>query len=396
MQKARQVALLIDTSTSWGVRLIRGINQYAQEAGDWLIHVEPRGRYEELGIPVGWTGDGILARISRQALADEIIAANLPAVNVSWYPFQGPQIARCTVDERATGRMAAEYFLTNGFQRFAYCGPVDRPGYVDGLSEAYCDLLKGAGHECLTGPAPSGKPGAKAWNVHLANLVKWLRSLPKPIALLCWGAARGRQVTEACHYAGVRVPDEVAVLGGEYDDLMASISNPPLSTIDQPAEQIGYAAAELLARMMAGKKPPTQPVLFSPSRIIVRHSTDTLAIDDPLVREALEMIRLRAPKGLYVSDVVRQLSIARRTLEQRFVRLIGRTPAAEIRRVRIEEAKRLLVETDKSIAEVGRSAGFSQQDLFSRTFRHSVGIPPSEYRRQHHSGGSWQRNASGE
>ena len=394
MAKARKVALLIDTSTSWGIRLIRGINQYAQEVGDWLIHVEPRGRYEELGIPVGWEGDGIVARISRQALADEIVAAKLPAVNVSWYPFQAPLIARCTVDERATGRMAAEYFLNNGFQRFAYCGPVDRPGYVDGLAQAYCEVLAEKSHECLIYAFPPNKRQTTAWNLQLANLVKWIRSLPKPIALLCWGAARGRQVTEACHYAGVRVPDEIAVLGGEFDDLMASISNPPLSTTDQPAEQIGYAAAEMLARMMAGHKTPPQPVLFAPSRIIVRHSTSTLAIDDPLVREALEMIRQRAPHGIYVSDLVRQLSIARRTLEQRFVKLIGRTPAAEIRRVRIEEAKRLLIESDKSIADVGKSAGFSQQDLFSRTFRHSVGIPPSEYRRRHHNN-AWTEQSGG-
>jgi LacI family transcriptional regulator len=91
-----------------------------------------------------------------------------------------------------------------------------------------------------------------------------------------------------------------------------------------------------------------------------------------------------------VADVVRRLSIARRTLEQRFVRLIGRTPAAEIRRVRIEEAKRLLIESDRSVADVARATGFSQQDLFSRTFRRSVGLPPSEYRRLHHSG-AWQR-----
>jgi LacI family transcriptional regulator len=219
--------------------------------------------------------------------------------------------------------------------------------------------------------------------VHLASLVKWLRALPKPTALLCWSAARGRQVTEACHYAGVRVPDEVAVLGGEYDDLMSNISNPPLSTIDQPAEQVGYAAAETLARMMAGRKPPPSAILFPPTRIKVRHSTDTLAIDDSLVREALEMIRVSAPSRIHVSDVVRKLSVARRTLEQRFVQSVGRTPAAEIRRVRIEEAKRLLVETDQSIAAVARAAGFSQQDLFSRTFRRSVGMPPSEFRRQH-------------
>jgi LacI family transcriptional regulator len=191
----------------------------------------------------------------------------------------------------------------------------------------------------------------------------------------------------------VRVPDDVAVLGGEYDDLMSNISNPPLSTIDQPAEQIGYAAAGTLSMMMAGRKPTTSCQLFPPTRINVRQSTDTLAIDDPLVRDALNMIRVSAPQGIYVSDVVRHLSIARRTLEQRFVRLIGRTPAAEIRRVRIEEAKRLLLVSDQSIAEVARAAGFSQQDLFSRTFRRSVGLAPSEYRRRHQ-GGAPRRTAA--
>jgi LacI family transcriptional regulator len=192
-------------------------------------------------------------------------------------------------------------------------------------------------------------------------------------------------VTEACYYAGLRVPDQVAVLGGEYDELMSHISNPPLSTLDQPSEQVGYAAAEMLAGMMAGRKPPAQPLLFSPTRIIVRHSTDTLAIDDELVREALELIRQRAPQGICVADVVRRLSVARRTLEQRFMRIMGRTPAAEIRRVRIEEAKRLLIESDKSIAEVARASGFSQQDLFSRTFRRTVGVPPSDFRRRRQS-----------
>jgi LacI family transcriptional regulator len=381
MPKSRRVALLIETSTSWGVRLIKGINQFAQEAGDWLIYIEPRGRYEVFGVPTGWSGDGIIARITRQELADEIIATGLPAVNVSWYPFQGPHIARCTVDEQESGRIAAQYFLSNGFENFAYCGPLDRPGYVDRYAESFKAGIEAASRECHLYSPPAGQQRPAAWNLHLASLVKWLKSLPKPIALLCWSAARGRQVTEACHYAGLRVPDEVAVLGGEYDELMSHISNPPLSTLDQPSEQIGYAAAEMLASMMAGRKPPAQPLLFPPTRIIVRHSTDTLAIDDELVREALELIRLRAPQGICVADVVRRLSVARRTLEQRFMRLLARTPAAEIRRVRIEEAKRLLIESNKSIAEVARASGFSQQDLFSRTFRRAVGVPPSDYRR---------------
>ena len=314
------------------------------------------------------------------------MASGLPTVNVSWYAYSGGRIARCTVDEQATGRMAADYFLSSGFKQFGYCGPLNRPGYHDGLADAFREAAAASGFHCDVYPAPGGDQQSIPWNAHLASLVEWLQQLPRPVAVLAWSAARGRQVTEACHYAGIRVPDEIAVLGGEYDDLMSHISSPPLSTIDQPAEQVGYEAARLLDAMMRGKRAPKQPLLFPPTRIVVRHSTDTLAIDDDMVRDALQLIRERAHDGIRVADVVRELAVARRALEQRFVRLVGRTPAAEIRRVRIEEAKRLLVESDRSIANIGRVSGFSHQDLFSRVFRRSVGLTPSQFRRQHQHG----------
>ena len=383
MIHSRRVCLLIDTSTSWGVRLIKGVSRHAHEAGDWLIHVEPWGRYERFRVPQGWQGQGIIARINHHALADDITAIGLPTINLSWYPFCGEHIARCTIDPVASGQMAAEYFLSTGFKQFAFCGPLHQLGYRDELGDAYRDALKKRGFSCNVYPTPGGDQQSIAWDTHLASLVEWLKQLPRPVAMLCWSAARGRQVTEACHYAGIRVPDEVSVLGGDHDELMSHISSPPLSTIDQPAEQIGYEAARLLEGMMRGKKPRKTPLFFPPTRIIVRHSTDTLAIDDEIVRDALRLIRDRAHEGIHVSDVVRELAVARRALEQRFVRLVGRTPAAEIRRVRIEAAKRLLVDSDKSIAHISRVTGFGHQDLFSRVFRRSVGLTPSQFRSQH-------------
>ena len=124
--KRYRVALLIETSTSWGVRLVKGIGQFASERGNWLIHVEPRGRYERLRIPTGWHGDGVIARITSEALADDIAASGLPAVDVSWYSFGGPQVVRASANERESGHMAAEYFLSLGIKQFAYCGPFRR------------------------------------------------------------------------------------------------------------------------------------------------------------------------------------------------------------------------------------------------------------------------------
>jgi LacI family transcriptional regulator len=381
--QSRRVCLLIDTATSWGVRLIKGIGRHAQEVGNWLIHVEPFGRYELFRIPKGWEGDGIIARINNEALAKEIAASNLPTINVSWYPYSGERIVRCTVDPDATGKMAAEYFVSAGFEHFGYCGPLYPLAYTDTLAEAFRKYIEASNFSCDLCPAPTENQKTFAWNSQLASLVKWIEQLPRPAAVLCWSAARGRQVTEACHYAGIRVPDDIAVLGGDYDELMEHISSPPLSTIDQPADQIGYAAAELLEGMMRGKKPRKRPLFFPPTRIVVRHSTDTLAIDDEMVRDALSLIRRRAHEDIRVSDVVRELAVARRALEQRFVRLVGRSPAEEIRRVRIEEAKRLLVESDRSVADISRATGFGHQDLLSRVFRRTTGLTPTEFRRHH-------------
>lgn len=380
MIQSRRVCLLIDTSTSWGTGLIKGVSRHAQEVGDWLIHVEPWGRYERFRVPQGWDGHGIIARVNHQVLAEEIAATGLPAINLSWFPFSNDHVARCTVDPFVSGQIAADYFLASGHKQFAYCGPLQQLGYPDLFGNTFSDVLKEMGFCCNVYKTPGGDQQSIAWGTHLASLVAWLKQLPRPVAMLCWSAARGRQVTEACHYAGIRVPDEVAVLGGDHDGLMSEISSPPLSTIDQPAEQIGYEAARLLEGMMQGKKARKRPLYLPPMRIIARHSTDTLAIDDEIVRDALQLIQKRFHEGIRVSDVVRELAVARRALEQRFVTLVGRTPAAEIRRVRIEAAKRLLVESDRSIAHISRATGFGHQDLFSRVFRRSVGLTPSQFR----------------
>lgn len=381
--KRYRVALLIETSTSWGVRLVQGIGQFAREQGNWLIHVEPRGRYERLQIPTGWQGDGVIARITSEALAEEIAAAGLPAVDVSWYSFGGPQIVRASANERESGHMAADYFLSLGIKQFAYCGPFRRPNYEDQFAAAYRERIVAAGYSCHCYTALRREQRTVAWDQQLKSLVSWLSQLPRPVGLLCWSAWRGRQVTEACLHAGIRVPDEAAVLGGDHDDLMAMISTPPLSTIEQPAERIGYEAAAHLQRMMLGERLENRTVMFSPTRVIVRQSTDVLAIEDETVRAALQIINEQACEGINVSQIVAQMMIARRALEQRFVQHLGRTPAVEIRRVRIEAAKTLLVETNQSMAQIAKATGFGEQDLFSRTFRRNTGMTPTEFRSVH-------------
>lgn len=381
MPKGLRVAVLVETSTSWGTELVQGIANYAHEQGPWFFYLEPRGRYERLRLPTDWDGDGVIARVTSQAMADEIIASGIPAVNVSWYDFGAESIARCTVDENRSGRMAADHFLERGFIHFAYCGALRRPGYVDRFGQSFIDALAEAGHDCAVyRPKRSAHP--RAWPAQLTDLCGWLDGLPKPIGMLAWNDVRGRQVTEACQYAGIPVPERIAVLGAEDDALMGAVSSPALSSIDMSGKQVGYEAAQLLARLMRGRRRPAKAVLIAPSGIITRQSTDTLAIDNPDLAASLRFIRENAHRGIGVADVVRHVHLSRRVLEQRFKQLLGRTPAAEIRRVRVERARRLLVETELAMPQIASACGFNQPEVFTRTFGRETGVTPTAFRKQ--------------
>ena len=382
MPTGPRVAVLVETSTSWGTQLVQGIANYAHEHGPWFFYLEPRGRYERLRLPTDWDGDGIIARVTSQAMAEEIIAADIPAVNVSWFDFGAQSIARCTADEHRSGEMAAQHFLDRGFIHFAYCGAVRRPGYVDRFGQSFADSIKKSGHKCVEYRPRRSVDDPRAWLAQMNDLCDWLNGLPKPIGVLTWNDVRGRQLTEACQYAGITVPEQVAVLGAEDDQLMGAVSNPALSSIDMSGKRVGYEAAQLLARLMRGLRRPAKPVLIPPSGIITRQSTDPLAIENTDLASALRFIRENAHHGITVADVVRKVHLSRRVLEQRFKQLLGRLPAAEIRRVRVERAQRMLAETELGMPQIAATCGFNTPEVFTRTFGRLIGLTPTAYRRQ--------------
>lgn len=381
MATGPQIALLIETSTTWGTRLVEGIAEFAKLNGPWFFYLEPRGRYEHIHLPTGWRGDGIIARVPSEQLAKEISATGIPAVNVSWFSFGDYPIPRCTVDEAMCGQLAAQHFLERAFKNFGYCGSDRRPGYRDLVRESFAAALKVAGYDCSSYRAEHTEQDEPPWQEQLTGLVRWLESLPKPAAVLAWSDVRGRQITEACQYAGIRVPDDVAVLGGELDELMGAVSHPPLSTIDTSGRKVGFAAADLLSRMLSGQSAPEKPDVIQPNGVITRQSTDTMAIDDDDIARAIGFIREHAHQGIQVGDIVRQSSLSRRVLEQRFKSLIGRSPAAEIRRVRLDRAQQLLIESTLSIPQVASASGFNEPESMTRTFRREFGMTPSAIRR---------------
>ncbi len=383
MGKQAKIALLIDTATTWGSGLIEGIAEYANRRDDWQFFLGPRGKYDRMMLPEHWDGDGVISRVTHEALAQQIVERRIPAVNVSWYRYGGGAIPQCTCDEAGIAELAVNYFVDRGFRQFAYCASSLRPDYEDRFGGSFVEKLRQRSYNCRTF-APRNDPDSFLPSAEeVDRMIAWLQSLPKPTALLAFDSVQARQVTDVCHLAEIDVPHEIAVLGGEHDLLSCTISKPELSSIDHSPRRVGWAAAELLARLIAGEPPPSAPMLLQASRVITRQSTDTVAVNDDLLAAAVRFIKARSHERIQVGDVLRAVPISRRALEKGFRKCLGRSPAEEIRRVRLDSAVQLLCDTSWPMPRIAAVCGFDRPELMTRAFRRELKTTPSEFRRQH-------------
>lgn len=373
----KRVAVLVDTATGWGRRLVRGIIRYARERSCWHLWIEARGQDEPLRLPPGWSGDGIIARVATQAIAREIRSAQVPAVNISSILLEGVELPRVTNDVVGSAELAVEHFVNRGLTHFGYCGP-QRMAWVQLHCDTFADCLLKVGHHCT--PYRPQKGTGTSWNARRTDMARWLDALPKPMGILTWANRLGRELIEICRENAVLVPEQVAVLGGDDDDLLCEACSPALSGIQVDSEQIGYRAAELLDRLIDGQAAPKRPIRVRPLGISARRSTEVLAIDDPDLALAVRFIREHASDPITVADVLQTVPMSRRQLERDFQRVLSRTPAAEIRRVHLERAKALLTNTDHTIPEIAVNSGFGSPEYLAQVFRRDEGVSPLKYR----------------
>lgn len=378
----RTVVVLIESSRAYGRGLLRGVARYQRESGHWSIYVRPHG----LGDPPPtwlrrWQGDGVLARIGDRRMATAVRATGLPAVDLRGMlrnlgiPFLG-------VDNRAVAELAAEHLLQCGLRHFAFCGvPRGAQWYLDDRCDHFVARLARAGQGVEVFPAGNARR-ADTWEQDQRRLADWITGLPRPIGIMACHDDRGLQVLDACRRAGAAVPDEVAVIGVDDDEVLCIMSTPPLTSIDLNPERIGYEAAVLLDRMMDGAAPPAKPSWLPPRGVVARQSTDILTVDDTEVASALRFIREHACEGLRVHEVLKRVSLSQSVLERRFHKLLGRSPKAEIARVQVECAKRLLSETTLSLEAVSRKAGFHTASYLSDVFVRKVGLTPGAFRKR--------------
>jgi LacI family transcriptional regulator len=373
----RRVALLVETSNSYARGLLRGVVDFAREHGRWSVYLGEHSRGDEPPPWLGrWDGDGIIARIENPRIARAVARCGRPAVDVSAARLL-PKLPWVETDDRAIASAAADHLIGCGLRHFAFCGD-GRFNWSRWRCDYFCQDLRRKGRDCHVYQPPAADDDD--WERAEDELASWLARLPKPVGVMACYDIRGRQVLDACRRAALSVPDQVAVVGVDNDELLCELSDPPLSSVRPDTRRTGYRAAELLNRLMGGDKVRQLDHPIAPLGVVTRQSTNVLASDDRDVAEALRYIRDHACRGISVKDVLQRVPLSRRVLESRFSRAVGRTPHAEIERVRMESVKQLLLETDLPVAEIARRSGFTHQEYLSAAFRRYAGTSPSAYR----------------
>jgi LacI family transcriptional regulator len=384
--KRPRVALLVESSRAYGRGLLHGIGEYVRLHGPWSIYLAERGLGDAPpGWIQSWKGDGIIARIENRRIARAVRDLGLPTVDLRGLltDLGVPLIA---TDDEAVARLAVLHFRERGFRQFAFCGFVGAD-YSDTRSACFARMVEQAGFACQV-YHPSKQPhvaGTEAreqqgWTAE-GEVTKWIEALPKPVGLMACNDIRAQQVLTACRAIGIAVPDEVAVLGVDNDDVLCDLCDPPLSSVVPDTRRIGYEAAALLERMISGEDAPEEVTTIPPLGVVTRRSSDVLAIDDRTISCAVRYIREHACEGITVQDVLAELPLSRSVFERRFAKIFGRTPKAEILRMQLDRVRRLLAETDLPLKQIASKTGFQYPEYMSAAFKERTGQTPGQYRR---------------
>ncbi|MCS7304776.1 MAG: XylR family transcriptional regulator [Thermoguttaceae bacterium] len=377
---------MIETSRGYGRGMLRGIIRYAREHGPWSFYISPGDFEQALPKLHRWGGTGIIARIETPQIERAILQTRLPVIALDLSEEQlapGNPLSRiCEVysGSQKAAEMAAEYLLELGFRQYAFVGIANRI-WSKRREEAFVKRIHQAGYPVYVYPTPPQDQTAE-WAQDQLRLARWLQELPKPIGLMACNDDRGREVLEAARGAGVYVPEEMAVIGVDNDELLCELADPPLSSVALNTEVGGYRTAALLDDLMHGRRRRAQRIEVEPLGVISRRSTELTAIEDPEVAEAVRFIRSYFDQPIRVEDVVSHVALSRRNLELRFRRYLGRTIHAEILRCRLNRAVQLLQMTDWPIPQVAEATGFSSHTYFAAVIRRYLGTSPLQYRRQ--------------
>ena len=373
MAENLRIRLCANIAYAYSRGILRGIADFAKIHRNWDFDFNPLSDWNYSRSLSKEDFDGFIIQIKDREQAEFLTRIGVPAVNVANILDPPPLLPGVFPDDVATGRMAARYLMEERhLSSFAFCGPCELE-CCRIRRDAFCAAI--SPYSCLVLDAP--REGA-----NVAQRDELLKSLVRPVGIFCYNDATAREVVREVVRIGAVVPDEVAVLGVDDDEIQCELSGVRLSSVRLNTEQIGYEAAALLARLIAGEASPAKPILIPPREVITRRSTDVIALPDVEVAAVVRFIRDRGGRDISVDDLLQRTTLSRRSLEMRFRKVLGRSPYQEIRRVQIERARLLLSGTDRPVREIADACGFKETRQLSTAFQERFGLSPRQYRRR--------------
>lgn len=381
VKRAKEIALAFPRGAHQEV-FITGVLRYAIDHGcNWSYVTAP----ETLALSVldlrGWRGDGIIAALNTPAEAACVKELAPPIVNISGTLTKTP-VPRVSLDNGLVGQVAAEHLIERGFREFAYYGLRD-VAYSVVRCNAFSTRLEANGFssDALLMP-PTYRAKGIPWRDQQRRLVKWLSSLPTPVGLLAVTDYRARQVLDACRQIGLRVPQQVAVIGVDNEEVICVHVQPQLTSVARNNQQEGYHAAALLDQLIHGKKVEEIEKMVPPLGVVARESTETVAFKDSRLCEAIEFLHKHIEDPIGVQELASHVGVSRRWMEYAFRDALGESPYQYIRHRRLKLAQQLLEEEPSTkIYQVARRTGFTSAKQLSMAFGQEFGVSPREYQR---------------
>ncbi len=376
------VGVAVDAMMSFGRQILRGLAQYANLKRRWLLIED--FQLDSTTARIWPQCDGIIVPSSSPELLKQFQRRCQHLISCSGGADRNTYNVVC-MDDLAVGRMAGQHLRDCQLQNFAFYGDPGFPVSVNRF-QGFQQILAEHGQSCAQcpvvyhwAPHPYGSVRPE-WG----SLIRWVESLPKPVGIMTMDDMAARDMAGACLHGGIVVPDQVAIIGVNNDDLLCESAWPPISSVQLGAERLGYNAARMMDRLLSGAKlrRKERTVIIQPTNVIRRTSTNVMAVKDPVVAEALRFIHEHACNPCSVRDVLKHIPVNRRWLERQFAALINRSPHDEIVHVRMQAACRMLLQPEFTLDEVASACGFFNTGSFSRTFSQRTGETPAAYRRK--------------
>ncbi|MBN7818601.1 XylR family transcriptional regulator [Bowmanella yangjiangensis] len=384
MFKARHsITLLFNANKVYDRQVIEGIGHYLQSSkADWDVYLEEDFlcRLEHIH---EWSGDGIIADFDDMNIQLALKGSNKPVVGVGGSyadPCQYPAVPYVATDNRALVKLAYEHLKQKGLERFAfYSVPIDENHrWAREREAAITELTAKDGYECQIYQGHCTRP--ETWQYAMNRLTDWIQSLPKPIGILAVTDSRARHLLQACDHIGLIVPDNVAIIGIDDDDIARFLSRISLSSVTQGCFEMGYQAAKLLHKQLSNIQIGRKQILVPPAGVASRQSTDFKALKDPHVIQAMHYIRQNATRGIKVEQVTDFVGISRSNLEQRFRSERGHSIHTELHNQKLGRACKMLNDTQVSPTEIASICGYPSLQYMYAVFKRHFDQTPTEYR----------------